>query len=268
LQEIAGSHPGSGRFSPALLPSLPDAGFERIICETGRGKAMRILTFTIETRTGSEVRDIAIAKLIIAGWTGRDKAKMEEHIAELERLGVKQPPSTPVFYRASAARLTQAPSIEVPGTASSGEIEPFLINDGGQVLIGIASDHTEREVEAYSITVSKQMCDKPCSPKLWPMEEVKDHWDRLELTSCIEEEGRQVTYQHGTLSAMLAPKDLFAALKRERETFEPGTAMLCGTLPAHGDVRPSHSFEMTLKDPALGRSMSCRYEVVTLPVRG
>jgi hypothetical protein len=111
---------------------------------------MRTLAFTIETRSGSEFRDIAIAKLIIAGWTGRDKAKMEEHIAELEKLGVKRPPKTPVFYRASAARLTQAPSIEVPGNASSGEIEPLLINDGGRVLLGVASDHTEREVEAYN----------------------------------------------------------------------------------------------------------------------
>jgi hypothetical protein len=229
---------------------------------------MRTLTFTIDTRSGSEVRDIAITKLIIAGWTGRDKAKMEEHIAELEKLGVKRPPNTPVFYRASAARLTQAPSIEVPGTASSGEIEPFLINDGGRVLMGIASDHTEREVEAYNITVSKQMCDKPCSSKLWPMEEVEDHWDLLELTSRIEESGGPVTYQHGTLSAMLAPHDLISALKDEGEVFAPGTAMLCGTLPAQGGVRPSQTFDMTLSDPAMRRSMSHCYEVITLPVRG
>jgi hypothetical protein len=229
---------------------------------------MPTLTFTIETRTGSEVRRITIAKLIIAGWTGRDKAKMEEHIVELEKLGVKRPPSTPVFYRASAARLTRAPVIEVPGTASSGEIEPFLINDGGQILMGLASDHTEREVEAYNITVSKQMCDKPCSSQLWPLEDVKDHWDRLEMTSYIEEQGSEIIYQQGTLSAMLTPDDLFAALKREGEAFEPGTAMLCGTLPAQGGVRPSQSFEMTLNDPALGRGMSHRYEVVTLPVRG
>jgi hypothetical protein len=229
---------------------------------------MRSLTFTIETRTGREVRDITIRRHIIAGWTGRDKAKMEEHIAELEKLGVKRPHGTPVFYRASAARLTQASLIEVPGTASSGEIEPFLINDGGQVLVGIASDHTEREVEAYNITVSKQMCDKPCSTVLWPMEEVKDHWDRLELTSRVEEDGGLVVYQYGTLSAMLAPHDLIAALEHEGEVFEPGSAMLCGTLPALGGVRPSHCFEMTLNDPGLGRSMSQSYEVITLPVRG
>jgi Protein of unknown function (DUF2848) len=229
---------------------------------------MHTLTFTIEARAGSEVRDITVRQLIIAGWTGRDQAKMEEHIVELEKLGVKRPPGTPVFYRASAARLTQAPEIEVPGTASSGEAEPLLINDRGQVLVGIASDHTEREVEAYNITVSKQMCDKPCSLKLWPIEELGDHWDSLELNSLIEENGKPVMYQKGLLSAMLAPHNLIAALEREAEAFSPGTAMLCGTLPAIGGVRPSPVFEMSLTDPALKRSIGHRYETVTLPVRG
>jgi Protein of unknown function (DUF2848) len=229
---------------------------------------MQTLTFTIEARAGSEARAIAIRQLIIAGWTGRDRVKMEEHIVELEKLGVRRPPATPVFYRISAARLTQAPAIEVPGAASSGEAEPFLINDGGKVLVGIASDHTERVVEAYNITVSKQMCDKPCSSTLWPMEELRDHWDSLELNSLIEENGKQVGYQKGKLSSMLAPHDLIAALERAAEAFSPGTAMLCGTLPAIGGVRPSRVFEMTLTDPVLKRSIGHRYETVTLPVRG
>jgi hypothetical protein len=156
----------------------------------------------------------------------------------------------------------------VAGAASSGEVEPLLINDGGQVFAGIASDHTEREVEAYNIAVSKQMCDKPCSLKLWPMEELKDHWDSLQLSSRIEENGKLIIYQRGTLSSMLAPQDLITALDREGGAFTPGIAMLCGTLPALGGVRPSWSFEMTLSDLVLGRSIGHRYEVLTLPGRG
>jgi hypothetical protein len=38
-------------------------------------------------------------QLIIAGWTGRDRVAQEKHIAELEALGVRRPPSTPVYYR-------------------------------------------------------------------------------------------------------------------------------------------------------------------------
>jgi Protein of unknown function (DUF2848) len=112
------------------------------------------------------------------------------------------------------------------------------------------------------------MCDKPCSLKLWPMEELKDHWDSLQLLSRIEENGKLIIYQRGTLSSMLAHQDLIAALDREGEAFTPGTAMLYGTLPALGGVRPSRSFEMTLSDPVLGRSIGHRYEVLTLPVRG
>ncbi len=230
--------------------------------------AMRKMSFMVETSAGAYGRDIAIDRLIVAGWTGRDRAKMEEHIEELEKLGIKRPATTPIFYRVSAARLTDLTVIEVPGTASSGEIEPLLINDGGTIFLGVASDHTEREVEAYGITVSKQMCDKPCAPKLWPVSELNDHWDRLELRSTIMEHGKQLDYQRGTLSAMLAPADLYTALSQIGDAFTPGTAMLCGTLPAIGGVRPSPFFEMTLTDPVLGRSLSHSYEVISLPVRG
>jgi Protein of unknown function (DUF2848) len=48
----------------------------------------------------------AIDEAIIAGWTGRDPAAVEKHIRESEALGVKRPPSIPIFYRFAAARLT------------------------------------------------------------------------------------------------------------------------------------------------------------------
>ena len=66
-------------------------------------------------------RTITIDQLVVAGWTGRDKAAVEKHIAELEAIGVKRPATTPIFYRASAARLTTYDEIEATGTASSGE---------------------------------------------------------------------------------------------------------------------------------------------------
>lgn len=229
---------------------------------------MKSLTFTIESQGRKSERNIRIDRLIVAGWTGRNREKMEEHIIELEKLGVKRPVSTPVFYRVSAARLTFNPLIEVPGASSSGEAEPLLIHDGERILLGLASDHTDRAVEAYGITVSKQMCDKPCAPICWLLDEVFDHWDALELTSMIEENGVTAEYQRGRLAAMFSPKDLISALERAGGTFKAGTAMLCGTLPAIGGVRPSSFFEMTLSDPALGRSISHRYEVLTLPVEG
>ena len=224
--------------------------------------------FTIETHQGRSGHRLAIRDLVVAGWTGRDKAKMEKHIVELEALGVKRPATTPVFYSVSAARLTAATDIQATGSASSGEVETIVIHDGEQVWVGLASDHTDREVETYGITVSKQMCDKPCAPVLWPMAELEEHWDQLILRAFIRENGARVLYQEGPVSGMLKPDDLIDRYRALGGRFGPGTAMLCGTHAAIGGVRPSTNFEMELEDPVLSRHIRHAYEVETLPVAG
>ncbi|MFZ3309174.1 MAG: DUF2848 family protein, partial [Xanthobacteraceae bacterium] len=83
----------------------------------------RILTFVLHGQSGPARRSVQVDRLVIAGWTGRDKVALEKHIAELEAIGVKRPATVPIFYRASAARLTTDDSIEVLGNASSGEAE-------------------------------------------------------------------------------------------------------------------------------------------------
>lgn len=224
------------------------------------------LHFKLETVSdGTSTRACSIDRLIIAGWTGRDRDKMEAHIAELEALGIKRPETTPVFYRASASRLTSSPEIEVLAGESSGEAEVMVFRDGERLWVGLASDHTDRGVEAYDITVSKQMCDKPCAPTLWSFDDVAPHWDQLVLRSWIEENGTRTLYQEGPLAAMLAPGDLIDRNLAAGGSFGPGTAMLCGTPPARGGVRRSARFEMSLSDPVLGRSIDHTYTSTEFP---
>ena len=226
-----------------------------------------LLPFQIRSLDGVRDETIAVSRFVIAGWTGRDKVKMEEHIRELEALGVKRPAQTPIFYRAAAARLTLADTIEATGSASSGEAEYMLLRHQGRVLVGLGSDHTDREVETYGITVSKQMCDKPVASTLWDYAEVRAHWDRLQLRSWIVENGAETIYQEGGVAAMLHPDVLMQAV-RESDGFDDGTAMLCGTLPAVGGIRPSGSFRMELHDPVLERRISAGYAIRELPIRG
>ena len=63
-------------------------------------------------------------------------------------------------------RFTSATAIEVPGNESSGEVEFMMLQHGGKLYVGVGSDHTERKVEGYNVTVSKQMCEKPVAPAL------------------------------------------------------------------------------------------------------
>lgn len=209
-----------------------------------------------------------IGQLVIAGWTGRDRVAQDKHIAELEALGVRRPPSTPVYYRASAARLTTGNSIQTPGAESSGEVEFVLYQLDDVLWVGVGSDHTDRQVETYNITVSKQMCDKPVAPVLWRFDDLRDHWDALILRSWAIRGEERSLYQQGNVSAMLHPDDLIAGYCQSGGTFTDGTAMFGGTLAAIGGIRPADRFEFELEDPVLQRRLAHAYEIVTLPVAG
>ncbi|MGJ4933312.1 DUF2848 domain-containing protein [Bradyrhizobium sp. HKCCYLRH3083] len=210
---------------------------------------------------------IKLSRLVIAGWTGRDPVARDKHIAELEELGIPRPATTPIYYEAAASRLTTSDSIEVSGGDSSGEVEFVLVQAGGRLLVGVGSDHTDRKVETYNITVSKQMCDKPVAPELWLVDDVAAHWDRLLLRAFATIDGERVLYQEGALSGMLAPVDLIA--RRYGEAGLPeGTAMFGGTFAAKGGIRPADRFDFELVDPVLNRVIRHGYAVAQLAIAG
>lgn len=202
-----------------------------------------------------------INQLIVAGWTGRNPAAVKHHIDELAAVGVAPPSRVPLFYRVSASLLTQSPSIDVLGTSTSGEVEPFLLRLNGALFLGLGSDQTDRDLETVSVAASKQACPKPVADTLWRFDDVAPHLDRLTLHCEIEEEGKWATYQDGALAHILP----LAGLARAADLVD-GQAMLCGTLGAIGGVRPASSYRMTMEDPVLQRSLELSYSVRSLPV--
>jgi hypothetical protein len=219
--------------------------------------------FLEEPDAGLRQHDVAIEQAVIAGWTGRDAAAVEKHILELEALGVKRPATTPIFYRVAAARLSCAESIEVLGGASSGEVEFVLLQYQGRLWVGTGSDHTDREVEAYGVSVSKQMCEKPVAPAFWAYENVAPHWDRLMLRSYATIGGVRALYQEGSVAAMRHPDDLITRFTKDSK-WSDGTLMFCGTLAVHGGVRPGDHFEFELEDPVRRRKIRHGYSVAKL----
>jgi hypothetical protein len=225
------------------------------------------LTFTVDAQGTTTPLTLAIDQMVIAGWTGRDPVARDKHIAELQEMGIAPPASTPIYYRASARRLTQEDRIECTGGDSSGEVEFVLIGWQGRIFVGCGSDHTDRKVESYSVTVSKQMCDKPIASELWELEDVIDHWDQMILRSHAWIDGKRVLYQEGTLDGMLPVKELIARGFGDKG-LPDGCAMFGGTFAAKGGIRPASRFEFELEDPVLKRTIRHAYDVVTLPVRG
>lgn len=210
--------------------------------------------------------DVEVQELIIAGWAGREQAAIDEHIEELKEIGVKPPSDTPLFYRVAANQLTTAPDIQVLGEASSGEVEVVLIGTGQGTLVAIGSDHTDREAEAWSVAHSKQVCAKPVSRKVWQLDSIIEHWDELQMASYATIDGNEVLYQEGPVTGLLHPAELLRRFGLKEPQLAPGQAMLCGTLPVIGGVRPAQAFRMVLKDPITGRELEHRYSIETMPV--
>ena len=218
----------------------------------------------IEFVVGGTFRRIEIENLVIAGWTGRDKAAVEHHIAELAAIGVRRPRAVPSFYRLGANLLTTAREVDVVGGDSSGEVEFVLISASDRLYVGVGSDHTDRKVETYGVTVSKQMCPKPLGAELWSLDEVEDHWDRLLLRSRVTRGGERILYQEGAVSRMLEPRDLLARFPDSPGRLPPGTAMFCGTLAVRGEISGGERFEIELHDPARNRSLRHEYTIRNL----
>ena len=73
---------------------------------------------------GSDRIAFAPDALIMAGWTGRDRAAVDHHIAELAALGVPGPTRIPTFYRLDPALLAgPVPEIQVLGVQVDRRVE-------------------------------------------------------------------------------------------------------------------------------------------------
>ena len=213
----------------------------------------------LDFQIAGAVRTAAIDKLIVAGWTGRDLDAVEQHIAELAAVGVRRPSTVPCFYRLGANLLTHAPAIDVAGCHSSGEVEVVLISLAEGLHVGVGSDHTDRRVEIYGVTVSKQMCPKPVSRELWAFRDIESHWDDLVLRSWVTRQGTRELYQEGPVTRMLAADDLIGRYLGRRGALPVGTAMYCGTLTVNGAIGGGERFEIELEDPRLKRTLHHAY---------
>jgi len=227
---------------------------------------MTRLSFEGHAKGGVETVVVEIEHLVIAGWTGRDIAALNHHIEELKAIGVAPPSQVPIYYRASAAMLTQAAKIQVLGADSSGEVEPVLIGAADRLWVTLGADHTDRKVESYGIAVSKQMCAKPVGRIAWRFEEVEPHWDRLVLRSYVHEAGQRTLYQEGPLAHIRPPRELIAGWRNGDRKLPAGVAMFCGTMGAIGGIRSAPRFEMQIEDPVLGRTLHHAYDIESLPV--
>ena len=223
---------------------------------------MKQLALSVTERDGSKAPiTVSISEVLLAGYTGRDRAAVLEHIRELEELGVAPPPRVPMVYTIAPELTTLDDSLTVEHGETSGETEIYLVPTADGLLVGTGSDHTDRKHEAIDVAESKSMSSKVLSRDVWRYDDVRDHWDTLEIRSWVTDAQGRRLYQEGRLDSFLTVEAVHEELKKLGHETE-GRLIFGGTLPAIGGLAYGRRFEGELHDPVLGRSLAYGYDVV------
>jgi len=223
------------------------------------------MQFIVEEKSGKREMTYEITGAVLCGYTGRDQEAVRKHIEELAREGVDPPPSVPILYPKPPWGLTQKDAIQVEGQETSGELEFFLLVDEDGLYVGVASDHTDRELERLDIRKSKQACPTILSKNVWNYEDVKETWDQIEIRSWVIKDGQKNIYQESTLGSILPPEDLIGQVQQQVKDSLGGIAIFSGTPPLlAGEMIFADRFEGELLDTHFNRKLSVEYDIHTL----
>ncbi len=221
--------------------------------------------FAVAAKSGNQDLSVPLKGAVICGYTGRDQAAVQKHVAELEKEGIPPPPSVPMYYPKPAWGLSVGDEMHVLGAETAGEVEFVLLPQGAKTYVGVGSDHTDRNLEKVDIPKSKQVCPSMFSRTLWDLDDVKDHWDRLEFRSWATCAGKKVLYQQSTVACLLPPDELLARVRARVRGDLAGLVIFSGTSALlTGGFVFAERFEGELSDPVLQRAIRIDYAVHTL----
>lgn len=204
-----------------------------------------------------------VEKMINAGFTGRNQEEVRHHLDELSAKGIEVPSETPVLYPVIPTAITDNYRIDVYGQETSGEIEYVLfVKNSDEIYVGIGSDHTDRKLEEVDIPRAKQICPNVVSPMVWPLDEIKAHWDDLVMECTVQKGDERVLYQKGNLGLLMSPAELLELIsKRVKGTLE-NTVIFSGTVKMETeDFVFADSFSGLLSDPVLDRQIGFSYGI-------
>ncbi|WMI72171.1 DUF2848 family protein [Aminobacterium sp. MB27-C1] len=226
---------------------------------------MKKIWFDVEDKNGNVTpTGFAIRNCCLFGWAGRNKDEIRKHAAELAEHGIRGPKSMPEHFLCSPNVVTQDDEITVVGDGTCGEIEFFFLEREGNIYVGVTSEHTDRSLEAVDMVKSKAICQKPMSTTVWKYEDVKDHWDDLELIAWQTKDGKEVVYQKEKLSALITLETLREEALKLYSNLED-CIIFSGTIPALNGLVYGEKFRGCLKDDVLGRSIGFEYSVKIVP---
>jgi hypothetical protein len=222
----------------------------------------RPISLSIVEKDGSRTAvSVHVQEVLLAGYTGRNRDDVLAHIRELQRIDIAPPPHVPMVYSIDPELLTHDGTVSVNAEQTSGEVEFYLVPSSQGLLVGVASDHTDRNQEAIDVASSKRLCRHPVSREVWRYDDIRDHWDAIELRSRAVVDGKPQSYQDGRLDAFMTVDALVHELACQGHRDLEGRILFGGTIPTTDGFVYASRFEAELHDPLLRRTLTCAYDV-------
>ena len=202
-------------------------------------------------------------RMVNAGYVGRNQDEVRKHIEELAKEGVPGPKTIPTLYPVVSRMLITDSKIEVYSNQTSGEVEyVLLVKNEEEIYVGLGSDHTDRHLEKTDIPRAKQICPNILSKKVWPLDEIKDHWDDLMIRSKVWDKGKEILYQKGRLGLILNVDSLLDFVRTKIGERLTDIVIYSGTIGTlTGEPVFGERFEAELIDNNLNRRLDLAYEI-------
>jgi len=216
-----------------------------------------VIRFT-EVASGTGI-DLEPHDVVLAGYTGRDQDAVRRHVEELAAHGVPAPKRVPAFYRVTPELVATGDRITVLGGQTSGEGEFILFQRGGELFVGVGSDHTDRATERDDVAKSKQLCPKVVGDRVWRLAEMRPHWDHLVLRSFGDDPDRP--YQEGPVTSLLDPEEILRLVAARTGRPLDDALVFSGTIPLAGELEYASRFRVELADETCGRHLAVAYAV-------
>lgn len=177
----------------------------------------------VQLNVEGEIVTVDVDRVINAGYSGRDKDDVQDHIDELLKDDIisEEPDTVPATYQVSPyTLLTDPDEIQVVDEETSGEAEYGLLVTGDETYVVVASDQTDRDLERHGVQKSKQITPNVISADAWRLSDVQDHWDELQLRAYTTIDGERKRYQDSLLDELLPSDDILDEVtKRYGRTF-------------------------------------------------
>ena len=227
--------------------------------------------------------DFNVSRVGCSRNSSRDIGATTQYINEIKQTGYKMHGPAGIAFK-SRYLLTNETLIEVQGPQTSGEAEFVIFTYNDSLYLTVGSDHNDRSLgvmwtemlgKVDDTAKSKQMVPAVMSDKAWLYEDIKSHWDKLIVSSKVTFSNKLVLYQQYKLSQLL---DVQYYIHNENWILQEGSVLLGGSGPLVDNIPDKvykgqkdlegvdfpKDFHIEITDPVLNRSISHKYDVVSL----